>query len=347
MKKATLFVVLIVLLGILTLQFDLNSFLGSLKQVPLGYLLILLALQCVTQLLLNYQWCRIGKAVGSPLGFVKMFYINAQGTLMESITPGVKVGGEVVRAVLLKKELDCSADKAVAIVALQKLFSLSAFFGLNLLALFHISQVVAMPGHLQGMIYLILLLLTGLMLAILFFPAKISAWLERLSPEHKWMKVGKGFLVELLVHTAKLKDSRLEWWKQFGLAAAIWFLFPVKLFILVYAFSFNGSFLFTAEVAFISYLMGMLPLTPGGLGSFEGTMTGLLLLMGLAVYDGAVITVVFRFITFWFVVLMSIAVVACWKIYQIRGVKDEANTTITQCAYSNQHDPGACGHLSG
>lgn len=338
---------LIVLLGILTLQFDFNSFVGSLEQVPISYLLILLALQLVTQLLLNYQWCRIGQAVGSPLGFVKMFYINAQGTLMETITPGVKVGGEVVRVFLLKKEFDCSTDKAVAIVALQKLFSLTAFFGLNLMALLHISQVVTVQGNLQGLIYLILLSLMGLMLAILFFPAKIAAWLESFSPGHKWLRVGKGFLLELLTHTTNLKEKRMEWWKQFGLAVAIWLLFPVKLFLLVKAFSFEGSFLFTAEVAFISYLMGMIPLTPGGLGSFEATMTGLLLLMGLAVYDAAVIAVVFRFVTFWFVALLSIVVVFCWKIYQIRGAKNESIKTTAQYAYSDQHGSGTCSHISG
>lgn len=338
---------LITALAILTRQFDYHSFVNSFKGISWVYVAVLVLLQLITQLLLNYQWCRIGRVLGCPLDFVGMLYVNAQGTLMESVTPGVKVGGEVTRGYLLKKELGCSIDQAVAVVALQKLFSLSAFFGLNLLALFHLSNRLALPADWQKLIYLLLFSLTCLMLTFLFFPEKIAGRLERCSPGPKWLQSGKGLLLELLTHTTRLKGYRREWWKQFVLAVMIWLLFPVKLLLLVRVFSGNGDFLFVSAVAFISYLMGMMPLTPGGLGSFEATMTGLLVLMDLNVYDAAVITVVFRFITFWFVVLLSIGFVACWQIFRMRGTKDETAKTTAQSAYADQHDPGTCGHFSG
>ncbi|MGI6549403.1 MAG: lysylphosphatidylglycerol synthase domain-containing protein [Syntrophomonadales bacterium] len=46
----------------------------------------------------------------------------------------------------------------------------------------------------------------------------------------------------------------------------------------------------------------MLPIFPGGLGGFEGTMSTLLLIMGLSLSEAAMVAVVFRFITFWFVI---------------------------------------------
>ena len=57
--------------------------------------------------------------------FFKMLYINARGMIMESITPGVKLGGEVTRAYLLKSEMNYSYQEAATLVTIQKMVSFS------------------------------------------------------------------------------------------------------------------------------------------------------------------------------------------------------------------------------
>ncbi|NLB88472.1 MAG: hypothetical protein GX790_04495, partial [Syntrophomonadaceae bacterium] len=113
-------------------QFDINTLRQSMAQISLGLISILLGLQIITQLVLNVQWVRIAQFTNIPISFIPMLYINSQGSVIESITPGVKIGGEVTRAVLISRMSGCSGEEAASVVALQKLFSLSAFFLINM-----------------------------------------------------------------------------------------------------------------------------------------------------------------------------------------------------------------------
>lgn len=141
MKKLGL-IILSILLLVLFFQFDLTSFLISIKQVPPMGFASLLMLQVVSQLLINYQWSRIGKIMGGEHNFFKMLYVNARGMIIECVTPGVKIGGEVTRAMLLKSQLNYSGQEAATLVTIQKMVSFSSFFIINLFAFAHISNEI-------------------------------------------------------------------------------------------------------------------------------------------------------------------------------------------------------------
>ena len=49
----------------------------------------------------------------------------------------------------------------------------------------------------------------------------------------------------------------------------------------------------------------MMPLLPGGLGTFEAAMVLLLAAIGIPFYQGITFALVFRFSTFWFVFIWS------------------------------------------
>ena len=51
---------------------------------------------------------------------------------------------------------------------------------------------------------------------------------------------------------------------------------------------------------FVAYLVSMLPLFSGGLGSFEGSMALLLLLGGITPAEGLAAALLSRVITYWF-----------------------------------------------
>lgn len=327
MRKAIGLIVLVFLLALLGLQFDISSSVDSIKRISILHLAGLAILQIFTQTLINYQWYRIGKVIDCPMNFWNMLYINSQGNIMEAITPGAKVGGELARVYLIKKDMGYSTDEAIVVVAIQKMVSLTAFFGLNLLAILHISRKIAFLNQYYQILYLFLIPLVMLMSILLFVPETLISFLKERYFKWGFLNRLREFLLELLVHGAKIKEQPLEWWKQFGLALFIWLLFPVKLIILMHAFGGSWSFLLVAGITFISYMMGMIPLLPGGLGSFEATMTGLLLLIGLPMGHATAMTLVFRFITFWFVVILSLFFVALWKLFFLKGTEDEYNQT--------------------
>lgn len=315
MKKAGWIVVALLLVIALT-RFDFHSLGTSLRQVPLPALLALLGLQVVTQLLVNYQWCRIGLAIGGKHGFWQMLYVNARGAVVDAITPGVKAGGEVARGVLLVRAVGYSPQQAAVLVTIQKIASLFSFFLINLAAFTHIStrlQTVGGPA-LQGAVYTVLLGflgLTGLLLTR-------AEWIEQRAaswkPTWRWSRALRGYLTTLVSSLKDLKEIKGELFRQFALASAIWLLYPVKMILLVRLFTPQFDPVIVAEITFIAYMVGMIPLLPGGLGGFEAVMASLLMAVGVEASPALAITLLFRFITFWSVMALSLVYIGIWKL---------------------------------
>ncbi len=331
MKKAGWIVVALLLVIALT-RFDFHSLGTSLRQVPLPALLALLGLQVVTQLLVNYQWCRIGLAIGGKHGFWQMLYVNARGAVVDAITPGVKAGGEVARGVLLVRavgyspqqaavlvtiqKIGYSPQQAAVLVTIQKIASLFSFFLINLAAFTHIStrlQTVGGPA-LQGAVYTVLLGflgLTGLLLTR-------AEWIEQRAaswkPTWRWSRALRGYLTTLVSSLKDLKEIKGELFRQFALASAIWLLYPVKMILLVRLFTPQFDPVIVAEITFIAYMVGMIPLLPGGLGGFEAVMASLLMAVGVEASSALAITLLFRFITFWSVMALSLVYIGIWKL---------------------------------
>jgi len=315
MKKAGL-ILLSVLLILLFWQFDFSGFIASIKQVPPLAFMGLLLIQVISQLLVNYQWCRIGKIMGGDHNFLKMLYVNARGAIIDCITPGVKVGGEVTRALLLKNELKYSAHEAATLVTIQKMVSLSGFFLINLFAFAHISnKIESYQGvFVKVVVYFVLIALIGILVVIFALTSFLENKVTGIAPKRRWARVLHGYAVTVLSNVKVLKSIKGEMYKQFLLSFGIWLLFPLKMVLLVHLFTTSYDWVFLTEVTFISYMAGMIPLLPGGIGSFEAAMTSLLIVMNVDSGEALAITLLFRFITFWFVILVSLLYAGIWKI---------------------------------
>jgi uncharacterized protein (TIRG00374 family) len=290
MRKKWLLAALFILLLLFALsRLDAESLLHSIGQIPLWMALLLAGLQIVSQLLVNAQWHIIAKQCESPIYFHEMFHINCRGAVMDSVTPGVKIGGEITRALLIAKAANCSKQQSAAIVALQKLFSLSALFTIQLFA---VGYVVSGTPVLS---YGILLLFLVFFAAIFFMPHKIQARLK------------KGFMHTLLSHVGHIRKQKRVLLLLALLSFTIWLLYPAKLLLPALQFMPGANPVHLGAIAFVAYMVAMIPIFPGGLGGFEGAMAGLLLAAGFSASDAAVVTILFRFITFWLVMLMSLA----------------------------------------
>jgi len=89
------------------------------------------------------------------------------------------------------------------------------------------------------------------------------------------------------------------------LSLAFWFLYPVKTFIISNHLGFDIGFSPIVGATFLAYLVGTLPLTPGGLGSFEATLAVILSQQGITFAEGLTIALLLRVITFWFPLVLS------------------------------------------
>ncbi len=254
---------------------------------------LLLGLQILTQLLITFQWHIITNIVLGTSNFMKVFNIFTRGSIIEAITPGVKIGGEAARIYYIQQDFDCTVDKALNIVVVQKSISMSVLLSIGVFSFVYASKL--MSAYLPAMLHFLFLVLSlGLiifLIAILFFSKQITKFFPN------------KYISSYTATVSNLHKS--HWLILFGLSVIIWILFPIKMVILCRSFSVDLPFFNLLAITMISYMMGMLPLTPGGIGTFEGTMVALFKIVSVPAVVSLPITVIFRFVTFWFVNLAS------------------------------------------
>jgi len=308
--------VLIILLLFALLQIDRESLLQSIRQVPVWLIILLGTLQIITQFLVNLQWHQISKIANSPMSFRDMFYINCQGAIMDCITPGVKFGGEVTRAVQISRIGNLPGEHSAAIVALQKLFSLSALFFILIFTVgYLVGQVPFLQArHLQFMIYGLLSMFILIFIGMFIMPGRIIKLLQNgQNPKRLSFSRVRSFLITLFGQIESVRKNKRALAMLSLLSLFIWLLYPAKMYILAIQFLPAAHAVLIAAITFAAYMVAMLPIFPGGIGGFEGTMSGLLVSVGYAVSDAATMTIIFRFITFWFVMMLSVVFIAFCK----------------------------------
>ena len=321
MKKKWIFIaILLLLLLIALLQFDGRKILDSINQVPWWLMLLLFGLQIVTQLLVNLQWHRVAKIADVTISFWDMFYVNCQGAVIDCITPGVKVGGEVTRAIQISRIASCSSAQSKTIVALQKLFSISALFFILLFSIgYLIGEVLWLSSRfVQILIYGLLMLILLLFCSILFFSSKVKSHLKRNNASrYLWIRKINNFLFIFLESLVNVRKNPKTLIMLTVMSLLIWLLYPIKMYILLFQFYPEAHIIHISAITFAAYLVALLPIFPGGIGGFEGALSGLLVGTGIAISDAAVITIFFRFVTFWFVMLFSFVLIAMRNIRKI------------------------------
>lgn len=147
------------------------------------------------------------------------------------------------------------------------------------------------------------------MVGLLFFACPLSQGLQ--SCNSKLAKKLGTITAAYGQATSQLTPS--HWWLQFAVSTGVWLLFPGKMVILAAILGVRLPFSVLISVTMVSYMMGMFPLTPGGIGTFEGTMLALLALVGVGYTTSLTITLVFRFVTFWLMILAGMVFIFIYE----------------------------------
>ena len=297
MLKKIWYVILLILIVIALWQFDLSALWAGLQHIPLWLVGLLLAMQILSLLLVNLQWVYIARLCSMKITFWEMFYANSHGALIDSVTPGVKFGGELTRAVEIKKMANSEIENAVTIVALQKLFSISTFVIVCLLTVGFV--------NVEFVYYLFPVLL--IMIGLFILPKKKLPVAENSATRFlRFLFRFVLFFHNFCSQMYYIRTQKLACVGLFALSLTIWLLYPLKLYILAIHFYPDINIFYISTATFMAYLVAMIPIFPGGLGGFEATMTGMLISAGMISTDALMISLVFRFFTFWLVMLLSL-----------------------------------------
>lgn len=310
--KGALFFLGIIIIIFLLIGADFREVIKNIRSIPIGYLVIASALQIVTMVLLAIQWKAIVGWTNKKLAFKDVFLVNIKGNIVDFITPGVKVGGELARIYELRKTLDLDTANASIIVGLQKTISLLSFSFLSLISLIWFNLTLGSKyrhySYLFSSAVTILILLLALLIIICLKPELINHIINRIP-------VRPGLKAKLLSYTEEyyrilldLLSDRKGFAGQLLLGVLIWGLFAFKMLLIVTAFKIKINIITIGAITYLTYIVGMIPLLPGSIGSFEASMVALLATQNIPLDMAISISIIFRFITFWFEFLLSLLI---------------------------------------
>jgi len=297
------------MLGYIVLSADWIEFYTYLQVTPVKVIVLLLFYQCITKLLINIQWKSLASEVCGEVSFLDVVLANATGDIMDGLTPGVKMGGELGRIFALKSRVDIDIADASIIVGLQKTFSLFSFLLLTLGSVTWFS--LSFGGSDKYYLYIFTAAIAAFIVifaALILFvlkPETIMGRLGRISRGSKTIIKIEESLKKYSQILRRLFSNKRLFCSQMLLGIFIWSFYAFKLHVLVKSYHIQMGFFSLAAITFLSYAMGMIPLLPGGMGSFESCMILLLKLSGISVEMGAAIAIVFRLVTFWFEFILS------------------------------------------
>jgi uncharacterized protein (TIRG00374 family) len=277
----------IVLFILLSIYSDINALKNIFIHFDLTLIPLLLALPLVSYCFRYIKWCYYLKIAGVRIASKDNVPIFLSGLAM-TITPG-KIGG-FIKSYFIKESVRAPISSTAPLVVVERLTD-----GISMLILAGLGTISYPYGKEVVIISFILAA------AAVFVMQKPSLFYKILSffSSLKFFKKIRPAMENFYINGYKTLK-----WRPLILAIAIG----------VISWSFEGIvFYFVSKglgvplplftcifVVSFSFIVGALSMLPGGLGVTEGSLLGLLVLMGLDKSTATAATLITRFSTFWF-----------------------------------------------
>jgi uncharacterized protein (TIRG00374 family) len=222
----------VVALWIVFTQFSFYDIINSFSAAPLPAVLGFILVNIVIMLLLTWRWQRIMHVQKlKRVPFVHLFAYKIIGYGVSYVTPGVKVGGEAVRANLLQRH-KISFHKGLSSIAVDKLLELSTssvFFIVGAIVAFFLFDL---PAGIKWVSFFLIIWLL-LVISLLYYQAFVGKpYLQRFfrfCGLHK-AKWGRSFERRLKVFERMIIEFHTEHKREFFIACGISFLTFVLMF---------------------------------------------------------------------------------------------------------------------
>lgn len=191
---------------------------------------------------------------------------------------------------------------------LQKIISTFTFIALNVLAIAYFIFRGSFEGvYLRVLMTIFAFAVTFILLTIVFLYSekKFSKFLKIIPLKESWKESLNQFLDNLRIYIKKIIKNPDMLKEQLIISLSIWTLFALKAYLIVNAFALEMNFIEAALLTYLSYMAGMIPLLPGGIGSVETAVVFFLAPFGATASTALAVALILRFATFWFVFLLS------------------------------------------
>lgn len=287
---------IIVGLGIfvaLSIYADIGEVTQAFVEFRWGYIPLIVGLTLLNYLLRFSKWDYYLRNIGIKIKSVDSLAVFLSGLTM-SLTPAKL--GEVLKPYLLKRLSDTEVSRSIPVVFAERVTDV---LGLVILA------GISSPAFKYRKEVLILVLVIVLTLITIIQSRRLCAKLLQMFKRVPLINQLSGNLT--IAYESAYTLFRLKILVVAIVISVIsWGFECLAVYFLLAGFGTDASMLLSTFVFSFSSLVGAVSMIPGGLGVVEGSFAGLLILSGIPKGIAAGATVIIRFCTLWFGVLIGL-----------------------------------------
>jgi len=254
-----------------------------LAETRIRYVILAFLVYLLSVYLFAVRWQQVLSSIGHNLKATDLLPILFGAIFVNNLTPANRTGGEPLRMFWVNKRFGISYTDAFITILFERLVEAIPIILLLFYVLYFVPSLDIKFLPLKNILtlnstYLLLLasLATGILIWI--FRERFTVLLKDI--KQNWKKLHKSFIPALL------------------LSSGVWILDIVRLQLIALALNLNLSLHIIASVSILYLLLGLLPITPGGLGIVEGGLISLLLYFGLSLASSGSFVFLERFISF-------------------------------------------------
>ena len=314
MKKKSFFISIIVGLAIFILVFwriGLTKIIIILSLIsPLKFLLLL----CIMLFAIFFsvlKWKIILKTQGYDISFIKLFFIKLVGYSVSYIIPSANLGGEPVRAIILKKESDIPITKSIASVIVDKSLELTVGFLFLLLAVFLLLINYTLPKNTIA----VLLFAVGFFLIMLYL-----FYTKTLSNKGFFSSIIRFFRIDRISYIKNIKKGIENTEKQVSrffrkqkkaslititLSVIMQIILVINYKLILSFLGYNITITQALLILSLSSFAYLIPI-PGAIGTYELTMAVIFTLLGIGAETGVAFSLIIRCLN---IVIVSIGMI--------------------------------------
>jgi len=281
--------------SLLFLIVDFNELVETFSSLRLSYVAGLFLISLVMIWLSALKWQVFINAAGHSVGILRLMRLYTVGYFFNTFTPSY-IGGDIARSYQLGRFLG-NQERAFVATFLER------FTGLLAMSSLGVFFVLLGTSATAGVEIAVLLVgLGALTLAILFFSPRSASWFEsfslkligRFAPEKLGSKLS-GFARKVFAAMESARGDHRVFIKAMLLSLVFHFFTVVNTYVAAKAVGWDSpDFLGLFIVVPLVLLVGMVPLTPSGLGIQEGAFLFFLQRLGASEAQGLSVGLVLR-----------------------------------------------------
>ena len=252
--------------------------------------------------LLNYvvraeRWHSYLRTIGLALPRVRSYRFFLAGLSM-SITPAK--AGEAMKALFLKLEKGAPVERGVAVVFAERISDMIGMVVLIGIGSFAIAY---------GLISFAAVVLILILILVLLAKPEFTSWVvARLKRGKLLSRVGN--MIERAALDARTLLTGKPLIEGSGLSIIAWFAECAAFYLILTGISVDISLLECVFIYSFSSVIGAVSMMPGGMGTTEATMVGLLVLLSVGAPVASFAVILTRVCTLWFAVGLGLVILA-------------------------------------